>query len=175
MKYKDIPVPKGLIAFTISNFPTWENGTIYQVYITTDRDLELGFKRSSEARDNGDVIFCVGLNNTVQLCMDRIGEDIGNCTGEPNKRIIIENFGRMLWAIDQSGDAKEFFKGIRSGHGASIGLCFDDAQQNIELSMALDKCTVLEVQAEYHARSLQETYDVVKRYREQSAPGATIH
>ena len=104
----------------------------------------------------------------------QIGEDVGNCVGEPNKRVIIENFGRMAWAIDQEGDAKGFFKGVRSGRGASIGLCFDDAQECIELSMALDKCTVLEVQAGHHARSLQETYDVVKRYRERPE-AVTIH
>ncbi len=166
MKYKDIPVPRGLVAFTILNFPTYDGGICNQLYVTTDRDLLLGFERSNEARKNGDVIFCVGLNNTVQLCMDRIGEDVGNCVGEANERVIIENFGRLLWAIDQEGDAKPYFKHIRAGGGASIGLCFDNSQQNIELTMALDRCTVRADQAEHHARSLQETHDMMKRYRE---------
>ena len=166
MKYRDIPVPRGLIAFTINHFPTWDNGTFYKVYVMTERDLQLGFERANEARKNGETLFNVGPNNTVQLCMDTIGENVGNSEGEPNKHIVIENFGRIAWGIDQVGDAPEFFQNMRAGGSGSIGLCFDDSQQNIELTLKMDRCTVRADQAEHHTRSLQETYAVVKRYRD---------
>ncbi len=160
MEYKEIEIPRGFVVFSCANFPT-RDFRGYSGYLTVSARALLSFFSSADKKTKqGTGMHGAAPPGLVKMCIDTITVHIGNTEGELDTDKLCGDLSMLMWAIRESGDAKDVIDHLSSGGGVSIELVYipnDPApgEHSVTMGCGIDGLKVPEPNADKVAKSFE--------------------